>query len=164
MGSWHPIVSIQQITPKRLSDAMDYWNSLLPLSERLALASRGELLEPGSFDLQDLVKMQIVSEEEFRDRLDHLAKELQEKTESDGWIRYEDFVYADNFPETVLRAYLTAFLISEGEAFLRVDPLEEETYLSVNGPKRRSTASTGSKIVAIDHGEWKMHLESGRDE
>ncbi len=164
--SWHPIVSLQHITPQRLSEAMDYWNSLLTLKERLATSPSGELLEPGSFDIQELVKLQIVSEEEFKDKLNDLQKELSGKItgseeEGGGRIRYEDFVYVPDFKETILRAYLTAFLISEGEAFLQVDPLEEEAYLTLKRPEGASKTSTGSKVIAIDHGEWEMYVEGG---
>jgi hypothetical protein len=159
--SWHPIVSLQHITPQRLTDAMDYWNTLLPLNERLASSPNGEPLEPGSFDIQELVKMQIVSEKEFRDRLNSLLKELNEKItrSEEGRIRYEDFIYVSDFKETILRAYLTAFLISEGESFLQVNPLEEEAYLTLRQPEGASKTSTGSKVVAIDHGEWAIYME-----
>ncbi|MCL4436716.1 MAG: hypothetical protein M1503_09595 [Thaumarchaeota archaeon] len=164
--SWHPIVSLQHITPQRLIEAMDYWNNLRTLKERLATLPSGELLEPGSFDIEELVKLQLVSEEEFKDRLDDLQKELSERitTSEEGGgnrIRYEDFVYVPDFKETILRAYLTAFLISEGEAFLQVDPLEEEAYLTLKRPESASKTSTGSKVVAIDHGEWEMYIEGG---
>ncbi len=162
--SWHPIVSLQHITPQRLTEAMDYWNSLLPLKERLAASPSGELLEPGSFDIQELVKLQIVSEEEFRDKLNDIQKELRERITGgeEGRIRYEDFIYVSDFKETILRAYLTAFLISEGDSFLQVDPLEEEAYLTLKRPESASKTSTGSKVVAIDHGQWEMYLESGK--
>ena len=32
--SWHPIVSMDRITSKRLKEGLDYWNALLPFSER----------------------------------------------------------------------------------------------------------------------------------
>ncbi|OHE54932.1 MAG: hypothetical protein A3K61_02625 [Thaumarchaeota archaeon RBG_16_49_8] len=163
--SWHPIVSLQHITPQRLTEAMDYWNSLLPFKERLATSPSGELLEPGSFDLEELVKLQIVSAEEFKDRLNDLQKELNERitgSEEGSRIRYEDFVYVADFKETILRAYLTTFLISEGDAFLQVDPLEEEAFLTLRRPEGASKTSTGSKVVAINHGEWEMYIEGGR--
>lgn len=163
--SWRPIVSLEQISPKRLSDAMDYWNNLLPLSERFAPLSAGELLEPGSFDLEDLVKMRAVSEKEFRDLLDNLLTELDEKIGPERKTRYEDFVYADDFQTTILRAYLLSFLISEGVASLYVDPLEEEAYLTLGGSEAAPPkGSSGSKAIAIDYESWRMYRERGRVE
>jgi len=161
--SWHPIASLEQISPKRLADAFDYWNTLLPLSERFATPPHGVILEPGEFDLEDLVRLKVVSEEEFQDLLDSLLVELRDKVGSEGRIRYEEFVYVDDFKETVLRAYLTSFLVSEGAAYLQVDPLEDEAYLtpgSLGEPAPMKSAS--SKVVAIDYESWRGFLEGGR--
>ncbi len=163
--SWHPVVSLEQVSSRRLEDAMDYWHSLLPLDERFDSSSQGELLQPGSFDFEDLVRLNVVSTEEFRDILGRLLSELKERIGSEGRVGYEDFVYVEDFQETVVRAYLTSFLISEGAVFLYVDPLEEEAYLSSGGVEDFSSRSPpGSKVITIDHESWKAHMEGGRVE
>ncbi|MFQ6134794.1 MAG: hypothetical protein ACE5KU_03130 [Nitrososphaerales archaeon] len=163
--SWHPAVSLEQISPKRLSDAMDYWNNLLPLDERFAPLSQGELLEPGSFDFEDLVRLKVVLEEEFRDLLSSLLLELKERIGSEGRVEYEDFVYVEDFQETVLRAYLTSFLVSEGAVILQVDPLEEEAYLALGSLEEPSSRTpSNSKVITIDHESWRMYKERGKVE
>lgn len=161
--SWHPIASLGQISPKKLTDAFDYWNTLLPLSERFTTPPEGVMLEPGEFDLEDLVKLKAVSEEEFQSFLQSLFVELQSKVGPEGRIRYDEFVYVEDFKETVLRAYLTSFLVSEGLAYLHVNPLEDEAHLIPRVPgEPPSTKPSSSKIVAIDHTSWRSYLDRRR--
>ena len=58
---------------------------------------------------------------------------------------YRRFIGAPTFEETAVRAYLVAFVVTEGRATIRVDPLTEEIFLSsTDGP-----AGTETKSVAI---------------
>lgn len=157
--SWHPVVSLGYISPKRLLDAMDYWNSLLPLNERFAPLSAGELLEPGSLDMEDLVRLKAVSEEEFKVLLSGLLLELKAKMGAGGKVRYEDFVYVADFQKTVMRAYLLSFLVSEGAVLLQVDPLEEEVFLALEASQLKIRG--GSKVVAFDYESWARVVERG---
>ncbi len=158
--SWHPIVSLQQLFPKRLSAAMDYWNTLLPLNERFDSLSSGEPIPPGTFDLKDLVRMKAISEEQFRDMLDSLLLELKVKIGPNEKICYADFIYVADYQETILRAYLTSFLISEGAVVLQTNPLEEEYYLTLSHLDKSSYfPSYNSKVITIDHESWKKKLK-----
>jgi hypothetical protein len=162
--SWHPIVSLEQISPKRISDAFDYWNNLLPLDERFAPLSQGELMQPGSFDFEDLVRLKAVSAEEFKDVLNSIMLELRERLGSEERVEYEDFIYVEDFQETVLRAYLTSFLVSEGAVILQVNPLEEEAYLTLGHLEESSRTPSSSKVITIDHESWKMYMAGGKTE
>jgi len=160
LKSWHPITSLGQLSPRRLTEALDYWNTLLPLSERFTTPSEGVMLEPGKLDLKELVELSAVSEEEFRDMIHSLFTELQGRVGPDGRVKYEEFVYVKDFKETVLRAYLTSFLISEGFAHLHINPLEGEAYLTPAEPGgKTSKKPAGSKVVTIDYESWKSFVD-----
>ena len=34
LQSWHPLSELEQLTEETLSNAIDYWNALLPIAER----------------------------------------------------------------------------------------------------------------------------------
>jgi len=58
---------------------------------------------------------------------------------------YRSFVSAETPEETALRAYLVAFIVTEGRATIRVDPLSEQIFISTV----QGTPGPGTKSVAI---------------
>ncbi len=162
LDSWHPIVEIDQIFPQRLKDAIDYWNSLLPLSDRwredFGLGSSIELLE-----IDDLIKLKVISLKDFDERMKELLKELMSKLRVSDKIDYWDFVYADTFEETLERAYIVSFILTEGYATLVIDPLEERTFIMpLKEPRKLSTKKmTCSLPITLNYEYWK-NLKEGK--
>lgn len=151
LESWHPIVALDQIFPKRLREALDYWNLLLPLEERFLEVPpiSGEL---GRLSLEELVELKIFSATEFEDLLQRLWNELK----SLGKVSYWYFVCAETFYETVERAYLTSFLVTECYAELETRPLEEEIYLiPKDKPEGVLSRKVSSVPIALDWDRWE---------
>ena len=156
--SWHPIVEMDRLTPRRIYDAIEYWNRLLPLDERYL-----KLPEPtdnlGLTSLEELVNSRMMSEEGFNDLLQQLWIEL--KTHSaqtdDGQVPYWNFIYASTYDETVFRAYLTSFLLTYGFATMEIDRINETSFLIPrNEPKEISLKEQMISIpISIDFTQWK---------
>jgi len=159
--SWHPIVQLEQIPSKRLLEAMDYWNRLLPLSERFGEKLEVEEVELGSLDLEDLIELKILSEVEFNDMLQKLWAELKERCGDEGAVEYYKFIHSEDFSETVLRGYLTSFLVTEGYANLIFNPLEEKVYLKANKAQLQvlKAGPPRSAVVQLNYDAWRKYME-----
>jgi hypothetical protein len=125
--SWHPVAQIDQVSPKGLEKAFVYWRELSPMAERFRDEFGKYGTKPGSVDYAELVELGIFTQKQFEKSLEDLYRSLLQK--SDGnWIDYREFIATDTFEEKVSRAYLLTFLISEGLASLRVDPLSGKVW------------------------------------
>ena len=120
--SWHPVAQVDQLSPKGLERAFVYWRDLQPMSERFKDEFGNYGVKPGTVDYSELVSLGVFTEIEFEDRLKDLHDELLRKSNGE-WVDYAGFIGASTFEEKVLRAYLLAFLISEGRASLKTEPL-----------------------------------------
>jgi hypothetical protein len=85
-----------------------------------------------------------------------LKSEVSEKGEN-GKIRYQSFVYAESYNETVNRAFMTSFLVTYGYATLEIHPLEEEMFIV---PYEKPTVKTSNKQlvsipIALTAEEWE---------
>jgi hypothetical protein len=120
--SWHPIAQVDQISPKGLERAFVYWRDLTALSERYKDQFGSYGVRPGLTDYAELVSLGIFTGEEFESSLAKLHDELLQKSGGE-WVDYRGFIAADTFEGKVRRAYLLAFLISEGRALLKSEPL-----------------------------------------
>ena len=126
---WHPIAQVDQLTPKGLEKAFVYWRELVPFADR----HRDEFTAgeaAGIIGLEELESLSIFTKEEFETRLNAITKELVEKT-SGKEIDYRDFIKGKDPEETALRGYLVAFVVTEGRASIRVDPLTEQIFISM---------------------------------
>ncbi|MEM4298237.1 MAG: hypothetical protein QW815_07715 [Nitrososphaerota archaeon] len=148
--SWHPIAHIDQLTSQRLRQGLDHWNRLPSLADRLKKVPSTAEVESKKLSLKDLVGLRALSKEDFERRLRLLEEELK-RDGSNKEVDYWSFIHRDSFDETVLRAYLTSFLISEGRAFLRVDPLEESLYIE---PNRVGKGSARSVALSLSYEDW----------
>lgn len=156
--SWHPIVEMDRLTPRRIHDAIEYWNRLLPLDERYL-----KLPEPtnnlGLTSLEELVNSRMMSEEGFNDLLQQLWIELKTQAAQidDGQVPYWTFIYASSYDETVFRAYLTSFLLTYGFATMEIDRINETSFLIPrNEPKEISLKEQMISIpISIDFTQWK---------
>ncbi len=144
---WHPIAQVDQLTAKGLERAFTYWRELVPMSERFKDDFGNYAVAPGQMDFEELQSLNMFSKEEFETRLNTLHGELVEKS-GDGEVDYRGFIRAPTFEETAVRAYLLAFVVTEGRANIRVDPLTEEIFLSpIVGPAGNETKSVAIELT-----------------
>ncbi len=126
---WHPIAQIDQLTPRGLEKAFIYWRELVPFSERFKDQFPGFREGAGTIGLEELESLSIFTKEEFESRLNAVAKELAEKSNGRE-IDYRSFIQGADPEETALRSYLVAFVVTEGRATLRTDPLTEQIFIA----------------------------------
>ena len=120
--SWHPIAQIDQLSPKGLEKAFVYWRDLIPVSERFKEQFGIYGARPGLIDYSELVSLGVFTTEQFETSLAELHEELLRKSNGE-WVDYRQFIGDDTFELKVRRAYLLAFLISDGRALLKTEPL-----------------------------------------
>jgi hypothetical protein len=152
-NAWQPIIAQDRMTPERLREGLAYWNSLVPLNERGEEFPLPTELEP-AFNLEDLITLNVLSPSEFDDALQAVLSELEEC----GRIEYRDFIYTNSFEESVARAYLTSYLVNEGNAELDINPLEDIVCISPREAHRdvqaARTAPSRSIPVSISYEDW----------
>ncbi len=120
--SWHPVAQIDQLSPRGLEKAFVYWRDLVPISERFKDQFGTYGIRPGLVDYGELVSLGVFTREQFETSLVQLHDELLQKSNGE-WVDYREFIDRDSFEVKVRRAYLLAFLISEGRALLKTEPL-----------------------------------------
>jgi hypothetical protein len=69
-------------------------------------------------------------------------------------IDYWDFIMRDSYEETIFRAYLLSFIISEGFVKLIINPLEEKILIELCDNKEIKKESKSFPIV-INYEIWK---------
>jgi hypothetical protein len=147
--SWHPIAQLDQISAKGLEKAFVYWRELVPISERFKDQFGNYGVKPGTIDYSQLVDLGIFSRHQFDKDLNDLHAELLQRSNGE-WIDYAGFIGTDAFEKRVLRAYLLAFLISDGRASLRADPLTGQIWTTalvekaVGLPKSMAVSVSGA--------------------
>lgn len=158
--SWHPIIAMERLSSKRVKEAIDYWNQLLKLEDRIT-----KLPEPSPnldfVTLEQLVESKLIQKGSFKDILQSLYKELKEKASEEGKVMYWDFVESRTYEDTVYKAYLTSFLITYGYASMKINPMEEEVILipfeePTDMPVKKQTVSIP---ISIDYDSWKKWKE-----
>jgi len=155
LEAWHPIIELEQISLHSLAEAIKYWESLLPLSERWLKTGFLEV-EAGATTREELVKLRILAEKTFLEELEVFWEELKQKVGGEEKIRYWNFIASDTYSETIKRAYMTSFLVTYGYATLEVRPLEEEIFIK---PFEKPRSMVGKKQmvsipVSISFEEW----------
>jgi hypothetical protein len=162
MWAWHPLIELEQISLHSLTEALRYWESLLPLKERWKEFTPAEV-ETSLATREELIRQKILRDKAFSQELESFWQELKSHVESkgkDGKIRYWDFVGAETYEETANRAFMTSFLVTYGYATLEIIPLEEEIFIR---PYEKPITKTGKKqlvsipiaVSAEDWMEWK---------
>jgi len=157
---WNPIIELEQISIPSLSEALKYWNELIPISERWQNFGPMQV-EAGATTLEELVRLKIMAEKTFREELEAFWKELKQKVGENEKILYWDFVGADTYSETIDRAYLTSFLVTYGYATLELHPLEEEIFIK---PFTEAKSGLADKMmvsvpISVSHEEWMRWKE-----
>lgn len=156
--TWHPVVEMEQISLHSLAEAIKYWKSLLPLSERWKEILPTEV-EAGLATREELIKQRILLGKAFSEELENFWDELKRRVKEksgNGKIRYWDFIGAGTYEETVHRAFMTSFLVTYGYATLEIYPLEEEIFIK---PYEKPVTKIGEKQlvsipVAVTAEEW----------
>jgi hypothetical protein len=145
--SMHPIASISQFSPALLKRAMDYWNFLPTLAERFSDTSFERSVTPSHIDLDDLIKMRVLTDEEFDSKL----RLMQDALPQNGEVNYWDFIKGVTYEQTVEKAYLTSFIVTQGLAELRIDPIQETVSLRAKTTPQRGSRSIALPIRPIEH-------------
>ena len=148
--SWHPTVQLDQISPKGLEKAFIYWRDLAPMSERFKEEFGSYGVKPGTVGYAELVELGIFTSQQFDKELKELYEVLLQKSNG-NWIDYRGFIDAKTFEAKVLRAYLLAFLISDGQASLRTDPLSGQVWVMALNEK--ASGAPRSVALAVAEGE-----------
>lgn len=148
--SWHPAVQVDQVLPKGLEKAFVYWRDLPPMAERFKDQFGSYGVRPGTIDYSELVELGIFSRQQFENDLKELYDSLLQKSNG-GWIDYGEFIDADTFERKVLRAYLLAFLISDGRATVRTEPLSGKVWTMALS--ERATGAPKSVALPVTGGE-----------
>ena len=120
--SWHPVAQVDQLSPRGLEKAFVYWRELVPISERFKDQFGSYGVAPGVVEYSDLVSLGVFTKEQFESSLAQLHEELMHKSNGD-WVDYRDFIGDESYESKVRRAYLLAFLISEGRALQKTQTL-----------------------------------------
>jgi hypothetical protein len=154
LSSWHPLIAAEQLTEKRLADAMDYWNILLPLEQRLKELEVAHDNEEKTLTVSELIKLKFLSDKIFNEEIQMLHSELLESTK-DAPMDYWKFILRDTYEETVLRAYALSFLISGGQANLIINPVEETTVVEGNVKPEQKKTGGKSVPIAVTYRKWK---------
>jgi len=153
--SWSPIVTFERMTPRRLKEAIDYWNQLPTIDERTAV-DLIDMQEIGSITKEDLLESNIMYEEEFQGSMLNMWEALKASTNNEGRVDYWSFIKADTFDETVKRAYLASFMVTYGYASIEQDHLEEETYLIPFEEQKEDSEFQGKSVtIPIDYEQWR---------
>jgi len=150
LKSWRPIVALDQLTPQRIQEAIDYWNTLPPLRERMR---REEvLLTPlKTLTIEELYKLKVISQAEIKERIRKLLEELKEKADEKGEVDYWSFIMGETYEETFEKAYYVSFLVSQGYIQLKYDPIEEKYTLSLDSKKAGGDTSIP---IHLSYDEW----------
>lgn len=152
--AWHPIVELESLSPHGIREARDYWTNLPSLEERWRGLEGAEALTE-EIARRELVRLGILSLEDFATALDRAWLELKGMAGERGEISYWDFIQARSFEETVRRAWLVSFLVTYGYATLELKPLEEEILLRpLAKPRKLERVATFSVPIAISRSEW----------
>jgi hypothetical protein len=156
---WRPTIELEQISLRSITEAIEYWDSLLPMSERWKETLLGEN-ETGTATREELVRERILRDKAFSEELETFWQELKSCISAkgeNGKIPYWNFIGAETYDETVQRAFMTSFLITYGYASLEIHPLKEEMFIM---PKEEPTRNTSGKQlvsipIAVSAQEWQ---------
>ena len=160
---WNPVIEMEQLSQSTISEALKYWNDLVPIDERWQRNGPMQV-ETGATTREELVKLKILAEKTFREELETFWEELKQKIGVNEKILYWNFVGADTYQETLDRAYMTSFLVTYGYATLELHPLEEEVFIMSFTEVRSELAEARmvSVPISISHEEWLQWKETGK--
>lgn len=148
LQSWHPLTELEQLTNEAVTEALDYWNLLLPIAERWKRREYSRGKAPGTADSSTLSGLGIHGEE-FGKRLVALWNELRQIHSSEKKpVDYWKFVKAVSYRETVQRAYFVSFLVTYGYAKLQTER-NDLVLVPLDQPSEKTTPGAVSFPIPI---------------
>ena len=125
---WTPVIEMEQLSISYLSQAMKYWDSLVPIDKRWQNDDPIEV-GTGTITREELVRQKIFAEKTFMEDLVASWDQLKHMVGKKKKILYWDFIGCNTFNETLDRAYMASFLVTYGYATLELHPLDEEVFI-----------------------------------
>jgi len=143
LKAWRPIIYLEQLTSQRVRQGLEHFLSLPTRREGKTFGWKLTEKE------MELAKMAIEREaEEMAEKMKRLHRELLESTGERGEVDYWDFIRRESFEETFERAYVLSFLISEGYAEIKRNPLRGEIRIIPSSVKR-DRRTQASLVISI---------------
>jgi hypothetical protein len=147
LSSWHPLTELEQLTEETISDAITYWNALLPIAERWKRRDQVQGKPPKSANTETLTGLGIHGKE-FNHQLTKLFDELRDAYNSSKPVDYWSFVRKSDYQETVQRAYFVSFLITYDYAKLCVEE-NKLSLIPIDQPTGKTIPSAVSFPIPI---------------
>jgi hypothetical protein len=147
LQSWHPLAELEQLTEETVTNALSYWENLLPIAQRWKKRTFNDGKPPLTTNAETLTGLGIHGEE-FNKQLGHLFSELREACKITKVADYWNFVRRSDYQETVRRAYYVSFLITYGYAKLHTDE-GNLTLTAVDQPTGKAAPSSVSFPIPI---------------
>src|SRR2546422_913890 len=147
--SWHPIAQLDQLSPRGLEKAFVYWRDLRPFSEGVKDQFGSYGARPGGVGYQDLIDLGIFTQEQFDSKMNVVYDELALSSKGE-WVDYREFIESREVEKKVTRAYILAFLISDGRAVVKTDPLTGK--IEIMPLPRRATGEAKSVAISVTEG------------
>jgi len=146
--SWRPIVNGEQLTRRMIIEGMEYFLSLPP---RGGKAEERNLTSNLTYD-EASIRYELLQDELLEQRVKELHLELLNEKLGEKGVNYWGFIAKEGEEKKLERAYVLSFLISEGFADLRREPITGELWIIPYREKieRRTPASVA---VTIKRGE-----------
>lgn len=146
LRSWRPIVRLEQLTAYKTRLGMEHFLNL-PSRDR----EKSRLPSPRAISMSEIEEMMragILEKAWFEEKLEQVYTDLLDVA-GRGHVDYWQFIAGKDFAESLARAYIVSFLVTNGKVDLKSDPLTDEKTLVVldETEKRRETKSLA---VAID--------------
>lgn len=153
--NWTPIIELEQISIPSLAEALKYWSNLPPIDERWQRLDPTQVTT-GVTTREELIRQRILAERTFFEELETFWAELKQKVGEKEKILYWNFVGADTYSETMDRAYMASFLVTYGYATLKIDPLEEETFIiPIKEPRSGLSCKRMVSVpISVSHEGW----------
>ena len=123
--SWRPIVSSEQLTKKMIIQGMEYFLALPTRASR----SGKQSLTDNSIQGNSSIQYDVIQDELLEQRMKELHQELLNEKQSEKGINYWSFIRKEGEEKKLERAYVLAFLVSEGFADIKRDPITGEFWI-----------------------------------
>jgi len=147
--SWRPIVSGEQLTKKMMLDGMEYFLMLPPRGLRRGREATAVSETPETGDVKNSMFMET---EILEQKMQELHRELLEERNGEE-IDYWYFLSKQGDEKAVERAYVLSFLISEGYADLRRNPITGEIKIIPYHAKKKRESPASIAIAIRKRGE-----------
>lgn len=150
--SWRPIVRAEQLTPYRLRQGMEYF-LMLPPRDR----AYDKLLTIQEDTLRIVKEAGYTKDVVLEEEVMKMHERCLATAGSSGELNYWSIVSADTFEETVWRAYVLSFVVSEGLAEIKKNPLTGEVKV-VPYPSKLKREKITTFVVSLKSGEVPKDL------